>query len=158
MFHAVISSTFVAPILNHSWSTVRLFFYLVLLLYLSEDIDKVQKRILAIICQQVWYSECLVRFDLTTLHARQVSLCHKLLNSITLRPGHRLSTSLPLKRNVRYNLGPTLRTITNHLKNYFIPNMCFFLFLLLLFFSFSSRAGIVIRIIIIIIIIIIIVI
>ena len=58
---------------------------------------------------------------LTTLHARQVALCHKLLNSITSRPGHKLSTLIPLKMNFRYNLRPTPRTITNRFKSSFIP-------------------------------------
>ena len=63
---------------------------------------------------------------LTTLHARQVALCHKVLNSITSRPGHRFSTLLPLKRNFSYNQGPTPRRISNRLKNSFIPSMFFF--------------------------------
>ena len=58
---------------------------------------------------------------LTTLHSRQVALCHKLLNSITSRPGHKLSTLIPLKRNFRYNLRPTPGTITNRFKSSFIP-------------------------------------
>ena len=55
--------------------------------YLSEDIERVQKRILSIIC-----AECLVRFGPTTLHARRVALCHKLFHFVTSCPGHKLST------------------------------------------------------------------
>ena len=55
------------------------------------------------------------------MHARQVALCHNLPNSITSRPGHKLSTLIPLKRNFRYNLRPTPRTITNRFKSSFIP-------------------------------------
>ena len=58
---------------------------------------------------------------LTTLHARHVALCHKLINSITSRPGDKLSTLFPLKRNFRLNLGPTPRKMRNHFTNSFIP-------------------------------------
>ena len=94
--------------------------------YLSEDIERVQKRILCIICPQVWYSECLVRFSLATLHARCMALCLKLFNSITSYPGHKL---LPLKRNFRCNIRcprtyASPHTNTNLFKNSFIPSMC----------------------------------
>lgn len=56
-----------------------------------------------------------------------IALCQKLLNSITSRPWHKLSTALPLERHFRYNLGPTPRTMTNCLKNSLIPCMCFYL-------------------------------
>ena len=52
--------------------------------YLSDDIERVQKRALSIICPYASYSECLVRFDLVTLHARCVALCSKLFESITI--------------------------------------------------------------------------
>ena len=58
---------------------------------------------------------------LTTLHASQGALCHKVLNSISSRPGHKLSTWLPLKRKFIYNIGPTPRTIANRFKNSNIP-------------------------------------
>ena len=78
---------------------------------------------------------------LTILHARQVALCHKLLNSTTSRPGHKLSTLLPLKRNFSYKIGPTPRRIKNRFKNSFIPSMCF---CCCCCFFFWSRDGIII--------------
>ena len=47
--------------------------------YLSEDIERDQKRTLSIICPKVPYSQCLVRFGLPSLHERRVALCYKLL-------------------------------------------------------------------------------
>lgn len=63
--------------------------------HLTEDIKRVQKRILSIFCLQVSYSECLVRFGLTTLHARHLALCHKLLNPIMSCPRHKPLPLLP---------------------------------------------------------------
>ena len=72
--------------------------------YLSDDIERVQKRALSIICPYASYSECLVRFDLVTLHARRVALCSKLFESITSCPDHKLVPVLPPKREHRHNL------------------------------------------------------
>ena len=67
--------------------------------YLSDDIERVQKRALSIICPYASYSECLVRFDLVTLHARRVALCGKLFESITSCPDPNLSLSYLLREN-----------------------------------------------------------
>ena len=144
MYHAVISSTFNAKLLDQSQSTVRLFF-IMRFLNMSVRISKVSKREspLSSACKFAFLN-VLVRFSLTTLHARQVALCHQLLSSITSGPGHKLSTLLPLKRNFRYSLGPTPRAITNFLKNYFIRSMCFFCFCVCFCFHFKSRGGIII--------------
>ena len=40
--------------------------------YLSDDIERVQKRALSIICPYASYSECLVRFDLVTFYSKYV--------------------------------------------------------------------------------------
>ena len=84
--------------------------------YLSEDIERVQKRTLSIIRPKVPYSECLVRFGLTTLQERRVALCDKLFNSNTSCPGHKLSTLLPPNRNFRHKTPQDLRHAT--------PRMC----------------------------------
>ena len=97
--------------------------------YLSDDIERVQKRALSIICPYASYSECLVRFDLVTLHARRVALCSKLFESITSCPDHKLVPVLPPKREHRYNLRESRayampHARTNRFKNTFIPSMC----------------------------------
>ena len=97
--------------------------------YLSDDIERVQKRALSIICPYASYSECLVRFDLVTLHARRVALCSKLFESITSCPDHKLVPVLPPKREHRHNLRQSRayampRTHTNRFKNTFFPSMC----------------------------------
>ena len=99
--------------------------------YLGDDIERVQKRVLSIIRPYASYSECLVRFDLVTLHARRVhvALCSKLFESIMLCPDHKLLPVLPPKREHRCNLRQSRayampRTHTNRFKNTFIPSMC----------------------------------
>ena len=97
--------------------------------YLSDDIERVQKRVLSIISPYSSYSECLTRFDLLTLHARRVALCNKLFESLTSCPDHKLSSVLPPKREHRYNLRQSRaytmpRIYTNRFKNTFIPSMC----------------------------------
>ena len=97
-------------------------FYHALPQYLSDDIERVQKRVLSIICPYASYSECLVRFDLVTLHDRRVALCSKLFESITSWPDRKLLPVLPPKRQSRAYAMP--RTHTNRFKNTFIPSMC----------------------------------
>ena len=64
--------------------------------YLSDDVERVQKRVLSLISSsKSAYSECLVRFGLDTLYSRRVSLCNKLFNSIVENPGHKLFPLLP---------------------------------------------------------------
>ena len=87
------------------------------------------RRALSIICPYASYSECLVRFDLVTLHARRVALCSKLFESIRSCPDHKLVPVLPPKREHRHNLRQSRayampRTHTNRFKNTFIPSMC----------------------------------
>lgn len=84
------------------WTTIRPVleyfgpvFHHVLWQYFTEDIKRVQKRIFSITCLQVLYSECLVRFGVTALHARHLALCHKLLNPIMSCPRHKLLPLLP---------------------------------------------------------------
>mgnify|MGYP000671742916 FL=1 len=72
--------------------------------YLSDDIERVQKRAFPIICSYASYSECLFRFFLVTFHARRVALCSKLFESIMSYPDHKLVPVLPPKREHRYNL------------------------------------------------------
>ena len=97
--------------------------------YLSEDIERVQKRVLSIIKPHMSYSDCLAKFGFITLHARPVALCDKLFDSIKSCPGHKLFLLLPPRINLKYNLRcprtfAMPRCNTNHCKNTFIPSMC----------------------------------
>ena len=96
--------------------------------YLSEDIERVQKRAMSIICPGLPYRDCLARFGLSTLHDRHQELCTKLFNSISslqnslhclLLPKHEAKYNTRRKRI--YNLS---HMHTDHYKRTFIPAMC----------------------------------
>ena len=98
--------------------------------YLSDDVERVQKRVLSIISSsESTYSECPVRLGLDTLYSRRVSLCNKLFNSIVENPGHNLFPLLPPRNLPKYNLRRSRtfvlpRCNTNRFKKTFIPSMC----------------------------------
>ena len=98
--------------------------------YLSDDVERVQKRVLSLISSsKSTYSECLVRFGLDRLYSRRVSLCNKFFNSIVENPGHKLFPLLPLRNLPKYNLRRSRALIlprcnTNRFKKTFIPSMC----------------------------------
>ena len=73
-----------APVFHHSLPA-----------YLSDDIERIQKRALSIIKPHVSYQENLSRFNLSILKDRRSSLCEKLLNSVMLDSSHKLSQLLP---------------------------------------------------------------
>ena len=70
--------------------------------YLSEDIERVQKRAMSIICPGLPYRDCLARFGLSTLHDGRQELCSKLFNSISI-PLNSLHSLLPPKHEDKYN-------------------------------------------------------
>ena len=70
--------------------------------YLSEDIERVQKRAMSIICPGLPYRDCLARFGLSTLHDRCQELCTKLFSSIS-SPLNSLHCLLPPKHEAKYN-------------------------------------------------------
>jgi len=72
--------------------------------YLSEDIERVQKRVVSIINPHMSYSDCVAKFGLVTLHARRVALCEKLFDSMKSCSGHKLSLLLPPRINLKFNL------------------------------------------------------
>ena len=92
--------------------------------YLSDDVERVQKRVLSIIFSSKFtYSEC------HTLYSRRFALCSKLFNSILQNPGHKLFPLLPPcnlpKCNLRRSRAFVLpRCNTNRFKKTFIPSMC----------------------------------
>ena len=73
-----------APVFHHSLPA-----------YLSDEIERVQKRALSIINPYASYEENLSFFNLSTLRERRSSLCEKLLNSIMFDTSHKLFQFLP---------------------------------------------------------------
>ena len=96
--------------------------------YLSDDIERVQKRSLAIIFRGQPYSESLQQSGLSSLFKRREELCKNLFSKITSDSNHKLRTLLPPKHHAKYNLRHK-RTyelpiaFTNRFKYTFIPSM-----------------------------------
>ena len=96
--------------------------------YLSAEIERVQKRALAIISPLMSYDNNLDRFRLSTLFSRRHEHCHALFDVIS-SPSHRLNSLLPprheshysLRRNRKFTI-PVLNT--ERFRNTYIPSMC----------------------------------
>ena len=96
--------------------------------YLSDDLERVQKRALSIIAPDKSYKHCLDSFGLRTLRDRRNEQCVKLFNSIS-SDQHKLACLLPPKHYGHYNIRHERvfdlpRFYTNRFKQSFIPAMC----------------------------------
>ena len=95
--------------------------------YLSDDIERVQKRALSIISQGYLRYEATINLSFTTLKSRRLELCKMLFNTIS-SPSHKLSSLLPPSHQSEYNLRQChlynlLRICTERFKRSFIPSM-----------------------------------
>ena len=82
--------------------------------YLSDDIERVQRRAMRIIFPGVSYEISLERCGLSTLSARRAVLCDRLFDTLSL-PSHKLNYMLPGKHNATYN--------TRHKRTFILPRM-----------------------------------
>ena len=82
-------------------------FHCNLLLYLSEEIERIQRRALCIIFPDCSYSEGLAKAGLTTLYDRRSTLCKELLSDIDMQGNHKLSHLLPVRSRQNYDLRST---------------------------------------------------
>ena len=95
-------------------------------IYLSSEIESVQKRALRIIHPELAYNEALNQAKLESLYERREKLCIKLFSSIETNIDHKLNDLMPpinsapnhLRRSRKYNL-PLMNT--NRFNNSFIP-------------------------------------
>ena len=69
---------------------------------LSDDIERVEKRSLAIIFRGQPYSESLQQSGLTSLFERREELCKTLFSKITSDSNHKLRPLLPPKHSAKY--------------------------------------------------------
>lgn len=107
-----------APVFHHSLPK-----------YLSDDLERVQKRVLSIVSPGESYQQNLEIFDLTTLLHRRHDLCDKLFNQITRDQSHKLHHLLPQRHQPKYNLRKKKtfdipRINTKRYQKTFIPLMC----------------------------------
>ena len=63
--------------------------------YLSDELERVQKRALRIVYPHMEYNEALTASGLETLLARRQAACVKLFNSILDNPQHKLNELVP---------------------------------------------------------------
>ena len=94
--------------------------------YLSDAIERVQRRVTSIIFPGISYGERLQRANLTTLHECRRQACGKVFREISNNPTHKLFNLLPMTDEVAYDLRnkrnfqlPTVRT--NRFLRSFIP-------------------------------------
>ena len=98
--------------------------------YLSDDLERVQKRALSIIAgPELSYRESLSKFNLSSLRQRRGDHCYKLFNDITVDKHHKLHHLLPPKHRGHYNtrrkrIFDLPRFKTNRFKRSFISAMC----------------------------------
>jgi hypothetical protein len=96
--------------------------------YLSDDLERVQKRALSILSPGVSYPQNLEKFDLSSLLHRRKELCDQLVFKITRDSSHNLHNLLPPKHETKLNLRKK-RTFniphihTNRHKNTFVHSM-----------------------------------
>jgi hypothetical protein len=74
-------------------------------LYLIENqIERIQKRALRIICPDLSYSEAIEELDMETLKTRRKGLCTKVFKSIVNDKHHKIHHLLPTKHSNTHNL------------------------------------------------------
>ena len=99
-------------------------FHYVLPAYLSQELERVQKRAMRIICPDVEYQQALAFMSLPTVAEHRHNICTHKFKSIMSDPNHKLRKLLPpvhkSNHNLRYSRTFTLpRCKTNRFKNSF---------------------------------------
>ena len=115
--------TCVRPVLGYSCQV----FHFALPAYLSDAIERVQKRVLAIIYPNINYAVSLDLSGILKLSDRRLKACDKLFNNIVTSPSHKLGHLQPESHIPRYNLRQTRvfvppRAKTCRFTNTFIPS------------------------------------
>ena len=72
--------------------------------FLSNDLERLQKRAMSIIFPQVTYADALAASKLPTLYDRRNILTVKLFNTITSNENHKLHSLLPEHNTCEVNL------------------------------------------------------
>ena len=95
--------TCVRPVLEYSCQV----FQFALPAYLSDAIERVQKRVLVIIYPNIDYAYSLDLSGILKLSDRHLKACDKLFNDIVITPSHNLGHLQPERHIPRYNLRQT---------------------------------------------------
>ena len=104
-------------------------FYYSLPLYLKTELERVQKRALAIIFPGIDYSDALVSAELPSIERYNENICKKTFNSILNDKSNRLRNLLPSAHKSSYSLRrcrrfETPRWKTNRFRDTFLMKSC----------------------------------
>ena len=107
-----------APVFYHSLSK-----------YLSDDLERVQKRVLSILSPGSSYQYNLGKFQLPTLQRRRQDLCYNEFRRITCDKTHKLHNLLPSEHQPKYDFRHkrtfnVVRSKTMRYQKTFISKMC----------------------------------
>ncbi len=83
--------------LNIMFSVSNLILLLTLFEYLSDQIERIPKRALRVICPDLSYSEAIEELDMETLKTRRKGLCTKVFKSIVNDKHHKIHHLVPTK-------------------------------------------------------------
>ncbi len=91
----------IRPILEYA----SIVFHYSLPKYLSDEIERVQKRVLRIVYPNLHYEDALIEARMESLYARRQIACNKLFNQILNKPNHKLSNLIPkIDTSLNYQL------------------------------------------------------
>ena len=96
----VFYTTCIRPILEYACHV----FHHALPEYLSDDLERIQRRALKIIHSDLSYSEALKVSGLQRLHERRESITTRLYHEVTNNPCHKLHSLLPKRNSCKYSL------------------------------------------------------
>ena len=116
-------TTCVRPVMEFSSQV----FHFSLPSYLSNALERVQKRVLSIIYPMITYADCLEKSGVKTLHDRRVDACEKLFNEIITTPAANMQGHIPSRFFSNYNFRyprafVVPQTKTNIFRNSFFPS------------------------------------
>ena len=116
-------TTCVRPVMEFSCQV----FHFALPSYLSNALERVQKRVLSIIYPLTGYADCLQKSGIKPLSDRRVDACEKLFNEITTTPAANMHNHIPSRYFPNYDLRHSRsfvvpQTKTNRFRNSFFPS------------------------------------
>ena len=122
----VFYTTCIRPILEHACPV----FHRALPEYLSDELERIQRRASKIIHSDLSYSEALKVSGLQRLHERRESIRTRLYHEVTNNPCHKLHSLLPKRNDCKYSLRNKRtfvvpRCMTDHCKKCFFLNQLY---------------------------------
>ena len=105
-------------------------FFYALPMYLKKDLERIEKRALAIICPGLSQMDPLQLSNIVSIKDYIAGLCNKTFTSIVNDPTHRLHSMQQFREPSRYELRNKRRFVvpkckTERLKNSFLMRSCF---------------------------------